>query len=284
MGIAISEPHAGSGATDIKSRARVDGDSIVLNGQKAYVEDVSHENAFLIYIKFDDRPGAKSIGGVIVEKDTPGFRIGPHRKKWGCAAASRRTSSSRTAVFRSRTRRPPASSSSWRPSISSASRRQCGNGSRHRRSRSRRGIEVRKRKQFGRLLCEFQGFNGTCRMAMQVDAARLLMLRAVSNAAQGFPSMIEASMAKAFANEITITVTNDALQVFGALGYLRECPLERMVRDARAWGIAGGTIELQLNNIASQPFGRRFNQWPEHLRRRDGKRLYKAKGGEQCYA
>jgi butyryl-CoA dehydrogenase len=98
-------------------------------------------------------------------------------------------------------------------------------------------------------------------MVMQLDAARLLTYRAVTNAARGFPSMIEASMAKAYANEMAVAVTNDALQVFGGLGYLRECPLERLVRDARAWGIAGGAVEIQLTNIASELFGRRFNQW-----------------------
>ena len=265
MGIAISEPHAGSGATDMKSRARVDGDSIVLNGQKAYVEDVSHENAFLIYIKFDDRPGAKSIGGVIVEKDTPGFRIGPHRKKMGlrgCLQADLFFEDCR--VPKSNMVVPPGEFSKL---MAAFNLERCGNAAMAigiAGAALEEAIEYAKsRKQFGRLLCEFQGLQWKfARMAMQVDAARLLMLRAVSNAAQGFPSMIEASMAKAFANEITITVTNDALQVFGALGYLRECPLERMVRDARAWGIAGGTIELQLNNIASQLFGRRFNQWP----------------------
>jgi len=113
------------------------------------------------------------------------------------------------------------------------------------------------------LLCEFQGLQWKfAKMAMEVDAARLLVYRAVANAAHGFPSMLESSMAKAYANEMAIRVTNEALQIFGGLGYLRECPLERMVRDARAWAIAGGTVEIQLNNIASALFGRRFSQRP----------------------
>jgi alkylation response protein AidB-like acyl-CoA dehydrogenase len=265
MGIAISEPHAGSGATDMKSRARVDGDSIVLNGHKAYVEDVSHENAFLIYIKFDDRPGAKSIGGVIVEKGTPGFRIGPPRKKMGlrgCIQAD---------LFFENCRVPKSNMvvapGEFSKLMAAFNLERCGNAAMAigiAAAALEEAIEYAKtRKQFGRPLCEFQGLQWKiARMAMQVDAARLLMYRAVSNAAQGFPSMIEASMAKAFSNEMTVAVTNEALQVFGGFGYLRECPLERMVRDARAWGIAGGTVELQLNNIASQLFGRRFNQWP----------------------
>jgi alkylation response protein AidB-like acyl-CoA dehydrogenase len=99
-------------------------------------------------------------------------------------------------------------------------------------------------------------------MAMQYEAAKLLVYRAVANASTGFPSAAETSMAKAYANEMAVNVTNEALQIFGASGYLRSCPLERMVRDARAWGIAGGTVEIQMTNIASELFGRRFNQRP----------------------
>jgi butyryl-CoA dehydrogenase len=138
MGIAISEHHAGSGATDMHSRAKFDGDSVVLNGRKAFVEDVSTENAFLIYIKFDDCPGAKSIGGVIVEKGTPGFTVGAPRKKMGlrgCAQAD--------LIFENC--RVPKEMSSFNPAISSSSwggfqlgtLRQCDHGRRHCRGRAR---------------------------------------------------------------------------------------------------------------------------------------------------
>lgn len=265
MGIAISEHHAGSGATDMHSRAKFDGDSVVLNGRKAFVEDVSTENAFLIYIKFDDRPGAKSIGGVIVEKGTPGFTVGAPRKKMGlrgCAQAD--------LIFENC--RVPKENVVIQPGdfvklMEAFNLERCGNAI------MAVGIAAgaleeamayaKQRTQFGRLLCEFQGLQWKfAKMAMDVDAARLLVYRAVTNAAQGFPTMLESSMAKAYANEMAIRVTNDALQVFGGLGYLRECPMERMVRDARAWAIAGGTVEVQLNNIASGLFGRRFNQRP----------------------
>ncbi len=265
MGIAISEHHAGSGATDMLSRAKFDGDSVVLNGRKAYVEDVSTENAFLIYIKFDDRPGAKSIGGVIVEKGTPGFTVGTPRKKMGlrgCAQAD--------LIFENC--RVPKENVVIQPGdfvklMEAFNLERCGNAIMAVGIASGALDEAiayaKQRTQFGRLLCEFQGMQWKfAKMAMDVDAARLLVYRAISNAAQGFPSMLESSMAKAYANEMAIRVTNDALQVFGGLGYLRECPMERMVRDARAWAIAGGTVEIQLNNIASGLFGRRFNQRP----------------------
>jgi alkylation response protein AidB-like acyl-CoA dehydrogenase len=263
MGIAISERHAGSGATDMHSRAKFDGSSVVLNGTKAYVEDVSTQNAFLIYIKFDDRPGAKSIGGVIVEKGTPGFTVGTPRKKMGlrgCAQAD--------LIFDNC--HVPKDNVVIQPGeftklMEAFNLERCGNAIMAVGIASGALDEAiayaKTRKQFGRLLCDFQGLQWKfAKMAMEVDAARLLVYRAVSNAAQGFPSMLESSMAKAYSNEMAVRVTNEALQIFGGLGYLRECPLERMVRDARAWGIAGGTVEIQLNNIASGLFGRRFNQ------------------------
>lgn len=265
MGIAISEPHAGSGATDMLSRARIEGDSIVLNGHKAYVEDTASMDSFLVYTKFDDRPGAKSIGGVIVDKGAPGFSLGPRRKKMGlrgCIQAD---------LFFEDCRVPRRNlvvePGDFGKLMSAFNLERCGNAAM---SLGIAGAALdeaiayaKRRTQFGRPLCEFQGLQWKfARMAMQLDAARLLVYRAVTNAALGFPSMLEASMAKAYSNEMAVALTNESLQMFGGLGYLRECPLERMVRDARAWGIAGGTVEIQLNNIASELFGRRFSQRP----------------------
>jgi butyryl-CoA dehydrogenase len=265
IGIAISEAHAGSGSTDMHSRVRVEGDSVVLNGVKTYVEDTSAIDSFLVYAKFDDRPGARSIGGVLVDKGMPGFRVGPPRRKMGlrgCIQADLHFEDCR--IPRDNVIVGPGE---FGKLMTAFNLERCGNAA------MALGIAsgalelaigyARERKQFGRDLCEFQGLQWMfARMAMQVDATRLLVYRAVTNAATGFPSILEASMAKAYANEMAVAVTNQALQVFGARGYLRECPLERMVRDARAWGIAGGTVEIQLNQIAAQLFGRKFSQRP----------------------
>ncbi|MCL4767488.1 MAG: acyl-CoA dehydrogenase family protein [Hyphomicrobiaceae bacterium] len=265
MGIAITEPHAGSGATDMLSRARVEGDSVIIKGTKAYVEDVVSMSSVLVYVKFDDRPGAKSIGGLIVERNRPGFSIGPARKKMGvrgCTQANLTFEECR--VPKENLIVPPGE---FGKLMAAFNLERCGNAAMSlgiATAAMEEAIAYAKtRVQFGRPLCEFQGLQWKlARMAMQLDAARLLVYRAVSNAASGFPSMKEASMAKAYANEMGVTLTNEALQIFGGLGYLRECPIERHVRDARAWGIAGGTVEIQLNNIASELFGRRFSQWP----------------------
>jgi butyryl-CoA dehydrogenase len=97
-------------------------------------------------------------------------------------------------------------------------------------------------------------------MAMKVEAARLLIYRAVVNAGNGLPSVFETSVAKCFANEIAKEVTDMALQVFGGNGYSKEFPIERLLRDSRGWPLAGGTVQIQRINIASAMLGRRFNQ------------------------
>jgi butyryl-CoA dehydrogenase len=100
-------------------------------------------------------------------------------------------------------------------------------------------------------------------MAMKLDAARLLVYRAAAGAGRGFPSMYESAMGKCFANEMAVEVTNAAMQVFGGYGYSKEFPVERMHRDALAWRVAGGTVQMLRITMASILFGRRFNQRAE---------------------
>ena len=120
---------------------------------------------------------------------------------------------------------------------------------------------VQSRQQFGRPLIEFQAVQiKLAEMQMRVDAARLLIHRAACNAERGLPSIIESSMAKCFANEIAREVCGNAVQLMGAYGYSREYPMERRLRDAWGWGIAGGAVDIQKVNIASAMVGRRFDQ------------------------
>jgi butyryl-CoA dehydrogenase len=117
------------------------------------------------------------------------------------------------------------------------------------------------RKAFGRPICDFQDIQFLIvDMAMKLDAARLLVYRAATNAGRGFPSMYESAMAKCFANETAVEVTNAAMQVFGGYGYSKEFPVERMHRDALAWRVAGGTVQMLRITMASILFARRFNQ------------------------
>jgi butyryl-CoA dehydrogenase len=97
-------------------------------------------------------------------------------------------------------------------------------------------------------------------MRMRIDAARLLIWRAAANAERGLPSVLESSMAKCFANEIAREVCGHAVQLMGGYGYSRDYPMERRLRDAWGWGIAGGAVDIQKVNIAAAMVGRRFDQ------------------------
>jgi alkylation response protein AidB-like acyl-CoA dehydrogenase len=115
------------------------------------------------------------------------------------------------------------------------------------------------RKQFGRLLCEFQGIQWKfADMKMKLDAAQLLLYRAAANADRQFPSPEETAIAKAYCNQAGFEVANEALQVMGGMGYSQETLVEYCLRRCRGWMIAGGSIEILKNRIAEHIFERKF--------------------------
>ena len=124
---------------------------------------------------------------------------------------------------------------------------------------------MRTREQFGRPIAEFQGLQWMLvDMGTGIEAARLMIMKAAAGAeaeeGSGFPDIAQAARAKILASETAIRVTNDALQVFGAAGYSRNFPLERMVRDARMFTIGGGTAQILRTVIASQILGIKLPQ------------------------
>ena len=124
---------------------------------------------------------------------------------------------------------------------------------------------AQRREQFGRPIAEFQGLQWMLvDMGTGIEAARLMILKAAAGAevegGSGFPNITDAARAKILASETAIRVTNDALQVFGAAGYSRNFPLERMVRDARMFTIGGGTVQILRTVVASQVLGRKLPQ------------------------
>ncbi|MGI9439774.1 MAG: acyl-CoA dehydrogenase family protein, partial [Parvibaculales bacterium] len=120
---------------------------------------------------------------------------------------------------------------------------------------------VQQREQFGKALVEFQAVQmKLAEMQMRVEAARLLIHLAAVNAENGLPNVGENSTAKCFANEISREVTGMAVQLMGGYGYAKAYPMERRMRDAWGWGIAGGAIDIQKTNIAAAMVGRRFDQ------------------------
>jgi alkylation response protein AidB-like acyl-CoA dehydrogenase len=119
------------------------------------------------------------------------------------------------------------------------------------------------RKQFGRLLCEFQGLQWKfADMKLKLESAQLLLYRAAANAEHGMPSAEDTALAKLACNQAGFEVANDALQVMGATGYSSETLVEYCVRRCRGWMIAGGSVEILRNRIAEGIFERSFSQRP----------------------
>ena len=120
---------------------------------------------------------------------------------------------------------------------------------------------ARDRRQFGRPIAEFQGVQWMLAdMSIQLAAAQALIYKAAANAGDGFPNKLEAAQAKVFAADTGVRVTNDALQIFGAMGYSRNLALERKVRDARMFPIAGGTAQILRTQVAGSILGIRTPQ------------------------
>jgi butyryl-CoA dehydrogenase len=263
VAVAMSEPDAGSALTDLKTTAFVEGDSIVINGQKRWSSGSGHSGGYVVYCRMSDAPGAAGIGAVYVAKDTPGLTFGAPEQLLGFRGVPSAD------MFFDAVRVPQDNvivpAGGFKKLMEAFDLERCGNAT------MCLGIAagaledallyVQEREQFGKPIVDFQAVQlKLADMTMKVEAARLLIYRAAQNASQALPSMLESSVAKCFANQMVREVCGTALQLLGAYGYSTQFPMEQRLRDGWGWGIAGGTIDIQMINIASALVGRRFNQ------------------------
>ena len=263
VAVAMSEPDAGTALTDLRTRAEVRGDQIVINGAKRWCSGGGHSDAYLVYCRLSETLGAKGIGAVYVEKDTPGLTFGEQEQLMGFRGIPD------SDLYFDEVSVPlehlvvPAGGF---PKLMQAfDLERCGNATMALGQASGALEEalvwVQERKQFGKPIVEFQAVQlKLAEMAMRVEASRLLIYRAAQGAEGGLPSVLDSSIAKVVANEAAREVTSAGVQLMGGYGYSRDYPMERRMRDAWGWGIAGGTIDIQKVNIASALVGRRFDQ------------------------
>lgn len=263
VAVSMSEPQAGSALTDLTTRAVARGDQIVLNGTKRWCSGGGHADGYVVYCRMSDAPGAKGIGAVYVERDTPGMSFGAPESLMGFRGVpSSDIYFDQCAVPRDNVIVPAGG---FRQLMEAFDLERCGNATMALAQASGALEEVvayvQEREQFGKPIVEFQAVQiRLAEMRIRVDAARLLIWRAAANAEDGLPSVLDSSVAKCFANEIAREVCGNAVQLMGGYGYSREYPMERRLRDAWGWGIAGGAIDIQKVNIASAMVGRRFDQ------------------------
>lgn len=264
IAVSMSEPDAGSALTDLKTKAEIRGDKVVLNGTKRWCSGGGHADAYLVYCRLSDDPGAKGIGAVLVEKDAPGLSFGPNEQLMGFRGIPSSDLYFDNCTVPVENIVVPANGG-FRLLMEAFDLERCGNATMSM-AQAAGALEdiieyVQERRQFGKAIVEFQAVQlKLAEMQMKVDAARLLIWRAAANAEDGLPSVQDSSVGKCFANTIAREVTGDAVQLMGAYGYSKDFPMERRLRDAWGWGIAGGAIDIQKTNIAAAMVGRRFDQ------------------------
>lgn len=263
LAVAISEPDAGSAATDLLTAAELDGDHYVVNGMKRWCSGGGHAEQYLVYVRLTDEPGARGIGAVVVDGDSDGLTFGPQERLLGFHGIPSAD------MFFDDVRVPADNlivpAGGFRDLFSAFSIERLGNSTMSlaigQACVDRTAAYVQERQQFGKPIIEFQTVQDQLAdMVIQVEAARLLIWRAAAAAGRGVPDPLEASIAKCFSNEMAKEVSNTAIMLHGGYGYHPEYHVERMHRDAHGWALGGGTPTIQRTRIVSQYLGRRFDQ------------------------
>ena len=264
--ICITEPEAGSAATQMQTTARKQGDSYILNGTKHWITGGGISKLHLIFARVLDEAGIEQgIGGFIVQIDPnappEGFHIDGREHTMGLCGMPEATL--RFANLRVHERwllQPPSGLRRGFADLMNAYNSQRVGAGTIAMGVAAGALDLAKsylleRQQFGRPLAEFQGLQWMVADAdTQLHAARLLLHDAARSGAP-FPDMTKAARAKLFASEAAIKIVSDALQMFGARGYGDDEPLERMYRDVRMFTIGGGTAQILRTQIAGSVLG-----------------------------
>ncbi len=251
----LTEPNAGSDAGNQQTTAVLQGDNYVLNGTKIFVTNGNMADIIIITAATDKTKGPKGISAFIVETTWPGFKVGSLEHKMGIRASN-------TAELVLTDLKVPKQNVLGNPGDGFKIALKALDGGRIGVAGQALGIAQaayetavkysQQRQQFGKAISEFQAIQWMiAEMAVNIDAARLLVYRAaVAKDTQKYFSK-EAAMAKLFASEMASDVTSKAIQIHGGYGYSREYPVERNYRDARITQIYEGTSEVQKMVIAA---------------------------------
>ncbi len=266
--ICITEPDAGSAASQMTTRADKKGNSWVLNGKKHWITGGGASKFHLIFARaFDEQGEHLGIGGFIALAGEEGLTVGHREPTMGLRSIPETEIIMENLILgEDRLIEPPKGLKRGFAGLMNAYNSQRVGAGMVALGIAQGAYEqaleyTKQREQFGRPICEFQGLQWMLvDMSVKLQAARGLVYKAASNAGTGFPDITEAAQAKIFAAESAIQVTNDALQMFGASGYSRDLPLERMYRDVRMFTIGGGTAQILRTVVASQILERKLPQ------------------------
>jgi butyryl-CoA dehydrogenase len=245
----LTEPHVGSDAGAIATRADRDGGDWVLNGVKQFITTGKNADVAIVFAVTDKASGKKGISGFVVDTETPGFVVARVEEKLGQRASD-------TAQIAFENCRVPAANllgregEGYRIALSNLEAGRIGIAAQAV-GMARAALDAalqfaRERIAFGKAIAEHQAINfKLADMATQIEAARQLVWHAAALRDAGEPCLKEASMAKLFASEMAERVCSDAIQIHGGYGYVTDFPVERIYRDVRVCQIYEGTSEIQ---------------------------------------
>ena len=262
--ICITEPNAGSAATEMKTTAVKKGDKYLINGQKYWITGGGVSKFHLIFAKLlNDEGISQGIAGFIAIRDkTPGLIVGDREPAMGVRGIPETyVDFQDMEISEDMIVVPPQGIKRGFAGLMNAYNAQRVGAGTVALGIAQGAYEeaikyMHSREQFGRPIAEFQGLQWmVADMVIGLSAARGLLHSAALSGKEGFPDMTMAAQAKVLASETAIKVTNDALQIHGSMGYSRNLSLERHVRDARMFTIAGGTAQILRTQIAGSVLG-----------------------------
>jgi alkylation response protein AidB-like acyl-CoA dehydrogenase len=254
---ALTEANAGSDAGAVETRAELEGDEYVLNGTKQWITNGGEAETYTVLARTSKGTGIRGMSCLIVEKDTPGFTFGKKEDKMGI-----RGSVTRELVFQD-CRVPRKNLLGGREGTGFVIAMRTFDKSRPGVAAQAVGIAqgaldeaakyARQREQFGKPIGSFQGVQFMLAdMATQIEAARALVYQTARAVDAGEKDIAKISaMAKVFASDVAMKVTTDAVQILGGYGYMKEYPVEKMMRDAKITQIYEGTNQIQRTIIGS---------------------------------
>jgi len=254
VAFALTEPDAGSDAAGIQTTAKPEGNEYILNGTKQWITNGGEAEIYTVIAMTDKTKGARGASAFIVEKGTPGFSFGKKEKKMGI-----RASATRELIFDNC--RVPKENILGKEGMGFIVTMRTLDNSRT--GVGAQGVGVaqgafeeavkfaRQRVQFGHPVISFQAIQHMLAdMATEIEAARTLVFSVAKYIDSGAKNISkESAMAKVFATDVAMRVTTNAVQVAGGTGYMREFPLEKMMRDAKVLQIYEGTNQIQRNII-----------------------------------
>ncbi|MEP7050596.1 MAG: acyl-CoA dehydrogenase [Pseudomonadota bacterium] len=251
---ALSEASSGSDAFALKARAERRGDRYVLNGRKLWITNAHESSLFVVFANVDPSAGYRGITAFLVEREFAGFSVGKKEDKLGIRASS-------TCELLLDDCEVPLENvlgevgRGYKIAIESLNEGRIGIGAQMlglaEGAFAQAMSYMRERVQFGKPIAEFQGMQFQyARLAMEIEAARLLVYNAARLKDAGRPFVKEAAMAKLFASEVAERTASQCVEFFGGIGFTRECPAEKFYRDAKIGKIYEGTSNMQLATIA----------------------------------